>query len=367
MPHISKENFAEIFLSARPLIDVRAGIEFQQGALPGAVNLPILNDEERALVGTTYKQKGSEAAVELGHKLVCGDIKAARVQAWVEHVRAHPDSIIYCFRGGLRSQTAQAWLQEAGVVRPLIVGGYKRARNFLMDHINTFATSGESLVLSGPTGSAKTALIKRAAEFYPAVDLEGLAQHRGSAFGAMTLAQPAQAQFENLLAIELLRVPAQRPGARTLFEDESRLIGRSVVPDLLFANMRSSKVFYVQESFDQRVQNIFVDYISTTAIGTGSEAEALAVFARYKASTLAISRRLGGARTEEVLQDLADSEAEYLAGRGLESHRVWIGKLLKYYYDPLYNDSFQRRHPEIEFRGSGEEILEKLRSFRAGC
>jgi tRNA 2-selenouridine synthase len=363
--NIPVERFSELLLNGVPLIDVRAPVEFAQGALPGAVNLPLLTDEERAQVGTIYKQKGNVAAVELGHLLVSGATKEARLQAWIQQVKNSPASVLYCFRGGLRSQTTQGWLQEAGFPRPLLLGGYKQARRFLMQEISDFSETCESLVLSGPTGSAKTSLINKAAAFYPSVDLEGMAEHRGSAFGAMTPQQPSQPQFENLLAVQLLKNRAQKPGLRPLFEDESRLIGRCVVPDALFANMRRSQVFYVEESFDQRVQNIFDDYITTSAIGTGSEEAAIAVFAKYLASTRAISRRLGGVRTDEVLQDLAHSQSEYLAGRGLESNRAWIARLLKYYYDPLYKDSFQRRNPEITFRGNGQAILDRLRSLRA--
>lgn len=360
------EALSELLLRGTPFIDVRAPIEFAQGALPGAVNLPIMNDEERARVGTTYKQRGPEAAIQLGHKLVSGAVKEARVEAWTAQVSACPDAVLYCFRGGLRSQTAQSWLREAGVERPLVVGGYKAGRTYLISVLQQFAETQDVVVVSGPTGSAKTALVKRAAEFYPSIDLEGLAQHRGSAFGAMTPTQPAQALFENLLAVEVLRTARRFGGAglRPLFEDESRLIGRSVIPEALFVKIRGAKVLYVVETFEQRVQNIFSDYIATSAIGQGSEVEALAVFERYKASTRAISRRLGGLRTEEVLQDLANSEQEFLAGRGLESNREWIGKLLKYYYDPLYTNSFERRQPVVEFRGSGDEILERLKTRR---
>lgn len=356
------EKFRDLFLKNTPFIDVRAPVEFQQGALPGAVNLPLMTDDERAQVGTAYKQKGHDAAVELGHKLVSGEAKESRVQAWVDQVRANPETVLYCFRGGLRSQTTQGWLRDAGITRPLLVGGYKAARNFLMHEISNYAETSESLVLSGPTGSNKTALIQKAAAFYPSVDLEGMAEHRGSAFGAMTPQQPAQAQFENLLAIQLMKCTSGFEGGRALFEDESRLIGRCVIPDALFANMRRSKVLFVEESFEQRVQNIFEDYITTSAIGIGSAEAALAVFAKYEASTRAISRRLGGVRTEEVLQDLANSRAEYLAGNGLESNRAWIAKLLQYYYDPLYKNSFERREPVIAFRGNGAAILEHLKS-----
>jgi len=101
----------------RPLIDVRAPVEFAQGALPGAVNLPLMNDEERHQVGIAYKQQGQTAAIALGERLVSGDIKQARITAWQAYLTEHPDALIYCFRGGLRSQIAQQWLEETGISR----------------------------------------------------------------------------------------------------------------------------------------------------------------------------------------------------------------------------------------------------------
>ncbi len=104
----------DLFLKETSLIDVRAPIEFIAGSLPGSINLPIMNDEERALVGTTYKQSGREEAIKLGHNLVSEDVKESRLQKWIEHILLHPEAVIYCFRGGLRSQITQRWLGERG-------------------------------------------------------------------------------------------------------------------------------------------------------------------------------------------------------------------------------------------------------------
>lgn len=111
---ITASQFEALFFTSTPLIDVRAPIEFNAGSIPGAVNLPLLTNEERHKVGLTYKQNGQEAAIELGHQLVNGSVKESRVRAWCEELEKHPQAIIYCFRGGLRSQLVQSWLREQG-------------------------------------------------------------------------------------------------------------------------------------------------------------------------------------------------------------------------------------------------------------
>lgn len=346
------------------MIDVRAPVEFALGSLPGAVNIPIMSDEERAAVGTMYKQAGREQAMALGHQLVSGAVKEARLTAWQEHLRQYPEAVLYCFRGGLRSQITQAWLRDVGVVRPLIEGGYKKARQFLLDEIEQFSQKRTVfLMLTGPTGSAKTHLLNKVSAFYPALDLEGAARHRGSAFGAWTQKQPSQIDFEHELALRMMRLQARFPQGLPLFEDESRMIGRCTLPESFFTTMRASPVLYVDESFEQRVENIFQDYVLQTAIAGGDETAALGVFASYRASLQAISRKLGGLRTAELLQDMAESEKAYLAGRDLESNKAWIAKLLSYYYDPLYTQSFERRQPRIQLRGPSVEILDYLKSF----
>lgn len=342
-------------------------MEFAQGALPGAINLPIMYNDERTMVGTAYKQAGKEAAVKLGHELVSGQVKELRLKMWIERIRQEPESVLYCFRGGLRSHITQKWLKERGLEMPLILGGYKKARLFLRDEIEHFSQHRDFLLLSGPTGSAKTHVLNKASAFYPSVDLEALAHHRGSAFGAWMIPQPTPINFENNLAVEILKLKDKIQGRKVLFEDESRMIGRCVLPEGLFVKMRTSEVIFIDESFERRVDNIFQDYVVNTALSQDSEPDALKVFAGFHRSTHAISRKLGGVRTQELLQDLAVSEEAYLRGRGLETNKVWIAKLLSFYYDPLYLQSLERRQPKVHFRGTGVEVLEYLRSFRAGC
>ena len=117
-----------LFLAKTPLIDVRSPVEFSEGSLPHSINIPIMNDEERTLVGTCYKEHGQEAAIKLGHELVQGQVKQDRIQAWTNYIEAHPEAQVFCFRGGLRSQITCQWINEAGIKRSPIPGGYKRMR-----------------------------------------------------------------------------------------------------------------------------------------------------------------------------------------------------------------------------------------------
>ncbi|WP_413582313.1 tRNA 2-selenouridine(34) synthase MnmH [Bdellovibrio sp. HCB288] len=355
----------QLFLQRTPLIDVRAPVEFSMGTLPGAINLPIMDDAQRAAVGTTYKQSGREAALILGHELVSGEVKQSRLQGWAEYIRANPKAVLFCFRGGLRSRITQQWLAEMGIHRPLIEGGYKVARQFLREVVDQHSqVNGPFIILSGPTGSAKTTILHDLKAIRPMVDLEALARHRGSAFGASQSRQPTQIDFEHAIALDLLRLSSGPERTRILIEDESRLIGRCAIPESLFTQMRASAVVYLDEPFEQRVENIFNDYVVNTPIGQGAEDAALAEFAKFKNAVKIISRKLGGLRAQEILNDLEDCERDYLSHKKLDQNRAWIAKLLRYYYDPAYLQSFEKRNPEVLLRGRADVVVDYLKQLK---
>lgn len=147
-----------------------------------------MTDDERAQVGTCFKQQGQAAAIALGHQLVGGAVRAERLEGWLAQLRRQPDAVLYCFRGGLRSQTVQQWLHEAGVTRPRIAGGYKDLRRFLIDTLDSAAAECQWTVLTGMTGSGKTHML---AEVAQALDLEGHAHHRGHRLASCPAASPA--------------------------------------------------------------------------------------------------------------------------------------------------------------------------------
>ena len=163
-------DYHRILVDDIPLIDVRAPVEFAQGAFPCAQNLPLMLDSEREAVGICYKQHGQDAAIKLGNELVYGAVRDARLAAWREQCARHPEGYIYCFRGGLRSHIVQQWLHESGVDYPLIEGGYKALRTFAMN-----ATEQASLLpmvlIGGNTGSGKTRMLR---ELAAGIDLEGV-------------------------------------------------------------------------------------------------------------------------------------------------------------------------------------------------
>jgi len=372
---ISLNELKQLFTTDTPLIDVRAPIEFVQGSLPESVNIPILNTEERALIGTTYKNQGQEAAIRLGYQIISGPVKEERVARWSQFAAENPHVVLYCFRGGKRSQIAQQWLKDAGFDRPLLAGGYKAARRFLMNTINEFSVRNQFVLISGPTGSGKTKLINDVMNFYPALDLEYLAHHRGSAFGAWLDPQPTQIDFENRLAVALMKLENRlQPQTGLLVEDECRHIGKNCLPDTFFSRLRSSEVIWLDEPLAARVDNIFNDYILDTAIGyvyrEAATAEnqqdqadqALTVFEQYKKALMAISRKLGGLRTQEIMADLETARQDFLNRNEIESNKIWIEKLLTYYYDPLYLKSLERRQVTIRFKDSQNAVIEYLKS-----
>ena len=251
------ENYRALFLADAPMMDMRSPGEFLHGAFPGARNLPLMSDAERADVGACYKREGQAAAIELGHRLVSGQTRERRLAAWCEFAGNHPDGDLYCFRGGLRSQTVQQWLRDAGIDYPLVRGGYKAMRRFLLDELERSVVTADIVLVCGKTGSGKTRVVTRVPR---SVDLEGLAGHRGSTFGQLPQPQPSQIDFENALSIALLKL-LQAGKTRVVLEDEGRLIGRLHLPEVLRDKMAAAPMLVVEQSLAERVQVVLEDYV----------------------------------------------------------------------------------------------------------
>ena len=167
------EDFERIVLDDTPLIDGRAPVEFERGAFPAAVNLPLMNNEERRLVGIRYKERGNTEAVKLGEELVSGDIRRQRIEAWAAQLNQWPDTLLYCFRGGQRSEISQRWIaEETGKIIPRLKGGYKAFRNYLIDRLDPSSLKSKSILLGGRTGTGKTLLPR---QLDHAVDPEAIA------------------------------------------------------------------------------------------------------------------------------------------------------------------------------------------------
>ncbi len=366
LPTVAADAFDDLFLAGTPLLDVRAPVEFARGAFPGATNLPLLDDEERARVGTRYKQAGHDAAVRLGHELVSWATRAARIEAWAAWARAHPDGVLYCFRGGQRSRIAQEWLAEAGATVPRVEGGYKALRAHLLAHLEALGAALPLRVLGGRTGTGKTRLL---AELPRSLDLEGLANHRGSAFGPRATPQPPPVAFENALAVRLLvlaRDGRERPVA---VEDESRNVGRLSVPTALFAQLSASPLALVERSLEERVEITLAEYV-TDATREYASLHGEAGFDRYRDYLLTsidkVRRRLGGERHGRFRRWMEDALALQASTGAVDAHRGWIRGMLEEYYDPMYDHQLAAKADRVAFRGGPQEVVAWLREQTGG-
>jgi tRNA 2-selenouridine synthase len=349
-------DYEGLLLNATPLLDVRAPVEFAKGSFPAAENHPLLNDDERHQVGIRYKEAGQQAAIDRGHELVHGQLKEERIAAWREFARRHPEGALFCFRGGLRSRIVQDWLHEAGIDYPRIAGGYKAMRRFLLDAFEQAVPWTDFELIAGRTGTGKTRLIHERSD---AIDLEGLAHHRGSAFGRRPGGQPAQIDFENRLIIALLRQrAAQTPSV--LLEDESHLIGRCHLPTTLQEKMKASPRIEVDEPLDSRVQVTLEDFVlhplDEYRAWYGDAEAQQKLGAELLAALDRIRKRLGGARHQTLRAELENALREQQDRNNPDAHREWIAALLTDYYDPMYDYMLSKRGGTVLFRGRRDEV-----------
>ena len=351
-------DFLHIFLNDIPLIDTRAPVEFEKGAFPTSVSLPLMTNEERAKVGTCYKQHGQEAAIGLGRKLVDSEKQAQRTAAWVDFAERHPHGYLYCWRGGLRSQICQDWMREAGCDFPRIRGGYKALRRFLIDEFERLCADSPLLVLGGRTGCDKTSLIESQ---HNAVDLEAIAHHRGSAFGRRPGGQPTQLSFENGVAVAMLKAnqQAQEAGLPILFEDESRLVGRCSLPPVLSQAMGQAPVVFLEATLEERIEHSYRNYILIKLQEwqqvLGEEAGFDAFAEDLTKSLYRVRKRLGGVRYKEISVFLEAALAAHRKGDPSQ-HRDLIRFLLVEYYDPMYDYQIGKRKELVVFRGNREAV-----------
>lgn len=309
------------------IIDVRAPIEFEQGHIPGAINFPILNNEERKEVGTCYKQKGHEAAVVLGYKLVGPHFYKLVKQAYKQF--KNKEIIIHCYRGGLRSRIMANLLSTAGFEVYLLQGGYKKFRHWALEKLEA---NYNFKILGGFTGSGKTFILKKLqAQHIQVLDLEALANHRGSAFGNIGLPpQPTNEQFENLIAFELHQLNMELP---IWIEDESSMIGRCKVPPKIHEKIRNNQLYFLMVDVEERAKNIISEY---GQFDKNSLIE----------STLKLHKRLGDMRTREVVKMLEDN-----------NYTDWA-KAMLVYYDKTYLFGVSKRDAvKITKVNSVEELI----------
>ncbi len=358
------DNFQAIFSKDTPLLDVRSPVEFAKGSLPAAVNAPLMEDTEREAVGICYQQSGQAAAIKLGHELVSGAIKEARVARWKQFAEANPQGALFCFRGGLRSEISQQWLSDVGISYPRIKGGYKSIRQWLSQKTEAAIASTSLLLVGGQTGVAKTRLLNEGNSGQPipgSIDLEGLANHRGSAFGRRITAQPTQIAFELSLGVALVRhQSSQHPFL--ILEDEGRLIGRCALPPVLHASRGKADWVRVEASITERVNHSYDNYIlgnlqEYIALG---DPRAFEIFSQDLIDALErIRKRLGGKRHRELHGIMLDALIRHGQGDP-EQHKLWIKPLLTDYYDPMYEHQMRQRALAPVFQGTRREVAEFL-------
>jgi tRNA 2-selenouridine synthase len=335
---IDIEEFLELAKST-VVLDVRSPGEYDHAHIPGAVSFPLFTDEERKVVGTTYKQQSREQAIKIGleyfgpkmRKMV-EDIEeiisnrqlaiSNRQEAISNEEKPLPIAnclLIHCWRGGMRSG-AVAWLLDLyGFKVYTLIGGYKKYRNYVLD---TFKISFDIKIVGGYTGSGKTGLLKALQERGETViDLEGLANHKGSAFGNIGLPkQPGQEMFENLLSFELRKIVEASLTGRirgAWLEDESQRIGLINIPKDLWFNMRQSPVFFLDIPFEERLKQIVLEY------GSLDPEKLIDAINR-------ISKKLGNLNAKTAILMLNE-------GKISESFEILLKYYDKHYFKSLHN------------------------------
>ncbi|MES2890518.1 MAG: tRNA 2-selenouridine(34) synthase MnmH [Bacteroidota bacterium] len=315
---------AELFelMNIHPVLDVRSPGEFKHAHIPGAYSLPLFTDDERKVVGTAYKQESRQIAIKHGL-----DFFGVKMKLMVEEVEALVKKqaagslkntvIVHCWRGGMRS-AAVAWLLDLyGFKVYLLTGGYKTYRQWANEQ---FEKQYSFQVLGGYTGSGKTLVLHELKQRQqPVIDLEKLANHKGSAFGALgESAQPSQEMFENLLAKELHSISGNSLNdARIYLEDESQRIGLLNIPNALWQQMRKSPIQFFDVPFEDRL-----DYL-TLAYGKFDKEKLVNAVIR-------IQKRLGGLETKNAIGFLLENNQR-------ECFRILLKYYDKWYSKGLYN------------------------------
>ncbi len=303
-----------------PVLDVRSTSEFKHAHIPCAISFPLFTDEERKIVGTAYKQESKQIAIKIGLKFF-GKKMVKMVEDAEEITKNNQTVLLHCWRGGMRS-AAVAWLLDLyGFEVFTLIGGYKAYRNWVLQQ---FEKEYPITIIGGYTGSGKTEILQELLKVgQQMIDLEFLASHKGSAFGALGQnPQPTQEHFENLLANELSEIKYDTRSVIYL-EDESQRIGEVTIPSILFKQMRESKVFFIDIPFEERLNFIIANY------GKFKKEELVNAVIRIK-------KKLGGLETKTAINALVEDDIK----------NCFV--VLLQYYDKLYQKGLLKRdQPQI--------------------
>jgi tRNA 2-selenouridine synthase len=312
---ISLQEFISL-RSTLPVIDVRSSLEFEEGHIPGAYNIPLLNNEERIAVGTDYKQKGQAEAIKTGFRLV-GPRLEEIIHA-TEKVSAGKDVLVHCWRGGMRSNNFCQFIGMAGIKSQALAGGYKAYRHLALE---TFKKPLQIILLTGCTGSGKSEILSALKDQGEQIlDLEKLANHKGSAFGGLLMSpQPTTEQFQNELFEEILELD---PNKRIWVEDESIAIGKIFLPNDFWISMSQSPIVKMDVSKKIRVQRLVNEY------GPADREEFLQIMGK-------VVKKLGGQNFNAAREKLLSGDMPSTI------------EILLTYYDKAYMSSIEKRNSRI--------------------
>jgi tRNA 2-selenouridine synthase len=308
------------FLSLRqshPMVDVRSEGEFAEGHIRGAINIPLLNNAERVVVGTTYKQKGQHDAIMEGFRLV--GPRLPEIVRRAEEVAQGKEILVHCWRGGMRSNNFCQFIGMAGLRSSTLAGGYKAYRQLALE---SFRKPIRIVLLGGCTGSGKSEVLRAlAAQGEQVLDLEDMAHHKGSAFGGLLMpAQPTTEQFQNELFEDILKVDFSK---RVWVEDESIAIGKIFLPNDLWQQMIQSPVVQMDVSKEVRIQRLVDEY------GPADREEFLTAMGK-------IVKKLGGQNYQRAKEKLEENDM------------ASVMDLLLTYYDKAYLGSLDKKKSRIK-------------------
>ncbi len=309
-----------------PVIDVRSPAEFENGHIPGAHNVPLFDNDERAKVGTAYKQIGRQKAIEIGFELVGPKLKSfiSKIQEITSALQTPgsqlPTVLVHCWRGGMRSANFAHLLNVYGFKTHTLEKGYKAYRNFVL---KSFEKKANIVIVGGETGSGKTEILNKISlKGEQVIDLEKIANHKGSAFGALgEKPQPTQEQFENDLALCLNKLDLSK---RTWMEDESHSIGRCYIPNPVWERMKEAPILRVSIPKQERIERLMNDYGSFSKEELGN-------------CIRNIERRLGPQHAKHALEELEKGNLREVADITLT------------YYDKAYNYNHEKRNMKDVF------------------
>jgi tRNA 2-selenouridine synthase len=338
MQILNPEDFLALKKSL-PVVDVRSPGEFTEGHISGAINIPIFNDDERAIVGTLYKKAGRVPAIEKGLEIV--GPKMAQFVREAIRIASSGQILVHCWRGGMRSES-MAWLFErVGIKCFILEGGYKSYRNYLLERAGNIP---HLMVIEGHTGSGKTEILYHLKEMgEQIIDLEGLANHKGSVFGGIgQQPQPTTQQFQNDLLDELFDMDLSK---KIWIEGESQTVGRVFLPDPLWERMNATQNIEIFVPRADRISRLVKEY--------GALPDEL-----MENAIQCIVKRLGDQRTKEILANYREKELYLVAEKLLE------------YYDQTYQfsrDKYKKKYFEIvlptgDAATNAKLILEKTAS-----